>query len=446
MNETNETAKRIIGANPVPGIGHSDDDFVDSAALFSSIVSRREAMPDTHIYKRETELADQRAWYRRPSIVAVGAALATVIVLGTTALVLGGGGQPAATTSGATTLPATTETAPPTTEATGHTTLTTADEPTAIAPPELIAADLVGVERITDESLNESGMRIWDMALGGPGLVAVGEVRTPADFDAVRGGFNFDAVVLVSTDGRSWDRVDDPEVFGGEGWDELHAVWSSPTGLIAQGIDAEAPYPDVVWYASLDGVDWTLVTDGDLYDAWEREYSSADTWIEFQGGGPGWVAALYSDVHGGERSANATIACIAYPSRECENPTLQEILVSSDGIDWETTTESLESLVVPEPQALPNPGPDAWDSGDSYHPWDLARDNDRVVAVRYHGLPKVGISTDGGETWLQVDPNAFGDGTVVTTIDVTQFGDYYVISGNTYLTAAVWILEWNQAD
>ena len=438
-----ETVERIVGANPVPCVALSDDDFVDSAAVFSSIVSRREAMTDTRLNNLETEPVVHRAWYRRPPAVVVGAALTMVIVIGTTALVFGGVGEPAADTSGAATVTPTTEAAPLTTETAGQATPTTVEETTVPAVPVLTAADLVSVEKVVDESFNEFAMRIWDITVGGPGLVAVGEVPTPDDIDSVWGGSSMDAVILVSADGRTWDRVDDPEMFGGDDWDELHAVWSSPTGLIAQGYDAEAPYPDVVWYASVDSVDWTLVTDEDLYNAWEREYRFGDTWIEFLEGGPGWVAALYRDVDGSERTnPNGTRGCIGYPSRECENPSLREVLVSTDGIEWETTAESLESLVDPRPEVPPRPEPTAWDSEDSYHPWDVAWDNDQVVAVRYHAVPKVGISTDGGETWLQVDPSAFGDDSVVTTIDVIKFGDHYVITGNTYSRAAVWILEW----
>jgi len=281
--------------------------------------------------------------------------------------------------------------------------------------PELAPAGLVTVERITDESLDEYGERIWAMAVGGPGIVAVGEVMTPDDMDAV---------VVVSTDGRNWDRVDDPAVFGGEGWDELHAIWSSSTGLIAQGRDAEASYPDVVWYASIDGIDWVLITDEDLYNAWEPEWRSGfDPGFEFYEGGPGWVAALYRN-----------------------SPEPIEVFVSADGIDWETTTEPLGNLVDSRPPVPQNPGSAGFDSGNIYFPWNMAWDEDQVVAVRYHADPNVGVSRDGGDTWLQVDPEAFGDDHLLTTIDVVQFGDSYIIAGNSVAKAEVWILEWSEQE
>ena len=256
----------------------------------------------------------------------------------------------------------------------------------------------------------------------------MGEVQTPDDIDSVWGGSSMDAVVLVSADGRSWDRVDDPEIFGGDDWDQLHAIWSSPSGLIAEGRDAEAPYADVVWYASLNGIDWTLITDEDLYNAWEREWRAGmqpgenDAEIEFFKGGPGWVAVIHHDEYSDPR----------------------EVFVSSDGLEWEATTEPLESLVEPRDEVPPHPGLTAWNSGDSAYPWNMAWNEDQIVAVRYHANPKVGISTDGGDTWLQVDPKAFGDDQLLFTTDVIRFEDFYIIGGNSAANAEVWILEWNE--
>jgi hypothetical protein len=417
--------------NPEPFGDPSPDEL---AAVFAVIEARRSTMTVDETRDTATTEAPVGVW-RRPVVAFAGMALLVMLVVGGAALLYGGGDAPVADTAPTTALPSTTELVSPTTD------MAQPIAPTVTTVAEPTAADLVSVERVTDDSLDEFGMRIWDLAVGGPGLVAVGEITTPDDEDSVWGGPSRDAVVLVSSDGRSWDRVDDPELFGGDDWDELHAVWSSPVGLIAQGRDAEAPYPDVVWYASTDGINWSLVTDEDLYNAWEREYRFGDTWIEFLDGGPGWVAALYRDTDGTTSSGNAT-GCVGYPSRECENPALREILVSSDGIDWETTTESLESLVGARPQAPPRPAPAAWDSGDSHYPWSLAWNNDQVVAVRYHAEPKVGVSMDGGETWLQVDPEAFGDGHQQIAIEVVTFGDYYVIGGSSFTNAEVWILEW----
>jgi hypothetical protein len=435
-----DAVERIVRANPVPGDVVADDELVDSAALFSAIVSRRGAMADTGIDRQEPEDVVRTAWYRHPAFVMVAAAVAVVIVLGATPLLFRGSVAPTADPTPITPMPPTTEAAPATTEAPQAIASTTVAE-TITTVPEFASADLVSVERVAAEYLNAvlDGGRIWDVTLGGPGLVAVGEVSTPDDEDSVWGGPSRDAIVLVSSDGRDWERVDDPEVFGGDDWQQLERVWGSSTGLIAQGLDN--------WYASGDGTTWALITDNDLYNAWDRQYRYGDTWFEFHEGGPGWVAALYRDV--GEFSWD----CVDYASRRCESPELQEVLVSSDGLEWESTADSLEGLVEP-PTAFPaTPDPDEWNSGDSNYPWNLAWDQERAVAVRFHEDARVGISSDGGETWLRVDPERFageeqlsyrsyGGETGIWTIDVIRFDDMYVIVGDAYFAAGVWILEW----
>jgi hypothetical protein len=433
-----DTVERIVRANPVPGDVVADDELVDSAALFSAIVSRRGAMADTGIDRQEPEDVVRTAWYRHPAFVMVAAAVAVVIVLGATPLLFRGSVAPTADTTPTTPLPPTTEAAPTTTEAPQATASTTVAETTTTVP-EFASTDLVSVERVAADYLNAvlDGGRIWDVTLGGPGLVAVGEVTTPDDEDDVWGGSSRDGIVLVSSDGRDWERVDDPEMFGGDNWQELTRVWGSSTGLIAQGLDN--------WYVSDDGTTWAPITDDDLLYAWERQYRFGDTWFEFYEDGPGWVAALYREVD--EDSG----ACDD-PSRRCESPELQEVLVSSDGIEWESTTDSLEGLIEPPTASPAAPHPDEWNSGDGGE-WKLAWDQERVVAVKRHADAMVGISPDGGETWLRVDPERFageeqlsyrsyGGETGIWTIDVIRFDDMYVIVGDAYFAAGVWILEW----
>jgi hypothetical protein len=436
----NEAVERIVRANPVPGVNLADDDFVDSAALFSSIVSRREGMTDTRINKQEPEVAVRTPWYRHPALVTVSAAAAVAVVIGATALLFGGTDSPSAAPSPVTTTPTVAEAVTPT---------TVAEPAVPLPPPDPTAEGLVSIERVAVDYLNTvlDGGRIWDVTLGGPGLVAVGEVTTPDDEDSVWGGPSRDAFVLVSSDGQDWERVDDPDLFGGDDRQELHRVWGSSTGLIAQGIRAPL---DATWYASADGTTWTLITDDDLYDAWERHYRFGETWFEFHEGGPGWVAALSRDI--GQDPFDCD-----YPSQRCESPELQEVLVSSDGIAWEPTTDSLEDL-IDAPTPLPaTPDPEVDRLGGSSYPWNLARDQERVVGVRYQTEAMVGISSDGGDTWLRVDPerftdegqltySSFGGETGIWTIDVIRFNDMYVIVGDAYHAAGVWILEWKEQE
>jgi len=444
---TDQLRDRLQAMNPEPDRESDPDEL---ATVFAVIEARRSTVTVDKAHDTATPVPPSGRW-RRPVAVFAGMAIVILLAIGAPVLLFGGGDAPTADTAATTTPPTTVEAAPPTTAATNAPPTTVeAAPPTTIAeiavpppPPDSAAGGLVTVERVAAEYLDTmvDGGRIWDVALGGPGLVAVGEIETPDDEDSVLGGPSSDALVLVSADGRSWDRVDDPEIFGGDDWDQLHAIWSSPSGLIAEGRDAEAPYVDVVWYASVDGIDWTLITDEDLYDAWEREWRAGmqpgedDAEIEFFRGGPGWVAVIHHDEYSDPR----------------------EVFVSSDGLEWEATTDSLDGLIEPPAEAPATPSHDEWGSGDSYYPWSLAWDNDRVVAVRYHADAMVGVSPDGGETWLRVDPDHFTDEgqlsyesfageSGIWTIDVVQFGESFVIVGDAYNAAGVWILEWSEGD
>ena len=79
-----ETIDRIVRANPVPEVALADDDFVDSAVLLSAIVSRRDAMTHTPTNEQEEVTVVQTPWYRRPALVALLAAMTTVVVVGAT--------------------------------------------------------------------------------------------------------------------------------------------------------------------------------------------------------------------------------------------------------------------------------------------------------------------------------------------------------------------------
>ena len=326
---TDELRDRLQAMNPEPD---RDPDPDDLATVFAVIEARRSTVTVHKAHDTAPPVPPSGRW-RRPVAVFAGMAIVILLAIGAPVLLVGGGDAPTADTAATTTPPTTVEAAPPT---------TIAEIAAPPPPPDSAAGGLVTVERVAAEYLDTmvDGGRIWDAALGGPGLVAVGEIETPDDEDSVLGGSSSDALVLVSTDGRSWDRVDDPEIFGGDDWDQLHAIWSSPSGLIAEGRDAEAPYVDVVWYASVDGIDWTLITDEDLYNAWEREWRAGmqpgedDAEIEFSRGGPGWVAVIHHDEYSDPR----------------------EVFLSSDGLEWEATTEPLESLVEPRDEVPPHPG------------------------------------------------------------------------------------------
>jgi hypothetical protein len=428
-----ELRGRIQAMNPEPNGDPSPDDL---ATVFALIEARRSSMTDADVREFRSPETPPSAW-RRPVMAFAGMALLVLLLIGGTVLLVGGDDAPAPPATEAP--PPTTQASPATTEGAAPTSSTSPAETTTTLPAaDPVAGDLVSVEAVA------SGYqaRIWDVAVGGPGLVAVGEVETPDDEYLDTGLPSRNAFVMVSPDGRTWERVDDlPATLGGDDWQQLDRVWGSPTGLIAEGTGS--------WFASTDGIAWTPVTDQDLSDAWDRHHQEGEAWFEFSAGGPGWVAALYRDKETGSHSCY-----FLYESRRCENPELQELLVSRDGLDWEFTTDSIDDLLGTRARIPTAPTPDEWNSGDSYYPWKLAWNEEHAVAVRYHADAMVGISLDGGETWLRVEPErfaderqlsyvSFGGETGIWTIDVVEFEGTYVIVGDAYYDAGVWILEWN---
>ncbi|MBI5157482.1 MAG: hypothetical protein HZA58_05640 [Acidimicrobiia bacterium] len=71
---------------------------------------------------------------------------------------------------------------------------------------------------------------------------------------------------MVSSDGSSWEPIDDP-TFGGPGWQYITSIVAGPEGLVAAGGDiVGAPGVDndaAVW-TSPDGMSWTRVDDPDF--------------------------------------------------------------------------------------------------------------------------------------------------------------------------------------
>ena len=87
------------------------------------------------------------------------------------------------------------------------------------------------------------------MAAGPLGLVAVGTQYQGEDYDAV---------VFTSPDGLAWSRVPDPEgVFGGPGWQGMHAVTAGGPGWVAVGYDDSGEDWNAAVWTSPDGVTWT---------------------------------------------------------------------------------------------------------------------------------------------------------------------------------------------
>ncbi len=172
---------------------------------------------------------------KRGWAVAVGVALAFILVVGGVALIA---------RQGTDNPPVVTEPPPATTTTTSTTTLpvspTTVPVPTAVSQWSRI--DIVG-------DVPRQGF-LSDVTLGGPGLVAVGN-ECGADCTTIS------AVVWVSVDGVTWERPEvDPAVF--EEGTLLTAVTGGGPGLVAVGLEQtqEGGSAAAIW-VSEDGFNWS---------------------------------------------------------------------------------------------------------------------------------------------------------------------------------------------
>jgi hypothetical protein len=121
--------------------------------------------------------------------------------------------------------------------------------------------------------------RMNSVALGGPGLVAVGSVGSQVD-DLV------DAAVWTSVDGITWTRVPhDEAVFGGERIQTMESVTAGGPGLVAVGGD-ELTGSAAVW-TSVDGITWFRVPHNETVFGTEGNPAPM---LSVTAGGPGLVA------------------------------------------------------------------------------------------------------------------------------------------------------------
>ncbi|HSR44727.1 MAG TPA: hypothetical protein VLT15_05775 [Acidimicrobiia bacterium] len=148
--------------------------------------------------------------------------------------------------------------------------VTSIDTPTPSTVTDAEAVDNVPAPTTTTEAAAPAVTMVWtriesdvlggsewqwieDIAVGGPGLVAVG---------ADGSGGDDDAAVWYSTDGRTWSRVaHDEAVFGGSGDQYMMAVTAGGPGFVAVGEDIAEDGTGIsaVW-VSEDGITWSRVS------------------------------------------------------------------------------------------------------------------------------------------------------------------------------------------
>jgi len=138
-------------------------------------------------------------------------------------------------------------------------------------------------------------LSVFNVTVGGPGLVAVGMDWSGSDADAA---------VWTSIDGLTWTRVPhDEEVFGGSGHQAINGVTAAGPGLVAVGTERSGRQQAVVW-TSVDGLTWTRVArdeSGSLDGGQMNSVVVSDTGLVAVGwigsvGGPNSDAAIWTSL------------------------------------------------------------------------------------------------------------------------------------------------------
>lgn len=96
------------------------------------------------------------------------------------------------------------------------------------------------------------GATVFDVTVGGPGLVAVGSAGA-VGCEICPGIETYTGMIWISTDGRTWDELAVPEAEGGL----LYDVASGPGGLVAVGTQAVGSIGQQRVLVSADGLAWT---------------------------------------------------------------------------------------------------------------------------------------------------------------------------------------------
>jgi hypothetical protein len=127
-----------------------------------------------------------------------------------------------------------------------------------------------------------------DIAIGGPGFVAVGSTYRDGNPDGDR-----DAEVWTSVDGISWSRVpEDETVFGGPKNQHMNSVTAGGPGLVAVGYDGthgwDNPSGTAAVWTSVDGLVWSRVPHDDSV------FGSNTAMVSVTAAGPGLVSVGYA--------------------------------------------------------------------------------------------------------------------------------------------------------
>jgi hypothetical protein len=296
---------------------------------------------------------------------------------------------------------ASTSTTRPAATTTNTTTSSTTATTTSVPATTTVVDQIAGVWARVPHDETVFGGEGWptmeSVAVGGPGLVAVGYFG-PSD--------DIDAVVWTSPDGVTWSRVPhDETIFGGEGAQYMFSVVAGRPGLVAVGYDSSVGRA-AVW-TSVDGVTWSRVPHDEMVFG-----DPPQRMVSVTAGGPGLVAVGEHVSSDGEVNA--------------------AVWTSVDGVTWSR---------VPHDETVF--GGDGWQEVQS-----VTAGGPGLVAVGYAGpgdatYAAVWTSVD-GVTWSRVphDETVFGDYNNLRMHSVTAGGPGVVAVGSdrsgVSQDAAVW--------
>ncbi len=160
---------------------------------------------------------------------------------------------------------------------------------------------------------------MWGVTVAEVGLVAVGTDRSGGDVDAA---------VWTSPDGITWTRVPhDEALFGGAANQNMVAISGDASGVVAVGLDASGGDQDAAVWTSPDGLNWIRVVNPEaVFGGTGNQRMSG-----LSAGGPGWVAVGSDDSAGDMDGA---------------------VWTSSDGLTWTRVVDADSVFGGPRDQQL----------------------------------------------------------------------------------------------
>ena len=330
------------------------------------------------------------------------------------------------------------------------------------------------------EATDEAGGRVTINAVvvGGPGLVAVGTV-TSSTRDS-------DGAVWTSSDGLVWSRVPHDEgVFGGDGSQQIRSIAVGGPGLVAVGLAESDVGNDASVWLSADGLVWIRVPHDESVFGGERDqgmfdvvavdpglvavgYQATDAavWTSVDGtiwsrvphdeavfGGEG-QSRMYSVVRSGHRLVAAGTSEVHSAVWMSDDGAVWSLVkVSEHGILWDITTGGPGLIAVGgvvDGAVWTSSQGNSWSSVQETASFRLddvrfccvsAGDHGVFAAGNVDGDAAVWASLD-GDSWARDESFVFRESSEAYISGIVAFGSVVVVVGSVGLfesDAAIWV-------